>query len=218
MASRRALLRISPRALLSPPPSLRRYDLTGSISTCNRPTTPKHNPSNQIRWHSKPALQSKPYSFDEVCLSHNSISYLKKQLTFLRKRSKRWSSTRPKTASLSVLPPPRSLLSTRSKLNKIPPDVREPEELASTGWIPTAINIPIASCPDALYFPPDEFEEQLGFAKPDEDKEVVFYCKAGVRSSAAAGMALQYGYQRVGEYRGSWLEWVGKGGEVQREE
>jgi hypothetical protein len=31
-------------------------------------------------------------------------------------------------------------------------------------------------------------------------------------------MALQYGYQRVGEYRGSWLDWVGKGGEVQREE
>jgi len=45
---------------------------------------------------------------------------------------------------------------------------------------------------------------------------VVFYCKAGVRSSAAAGMAEQGGYGRVGEYRGSWVEWVGKGGRVER--
>ncbi len=44
----------------------------------------------------------------------------------------------------------------------------------------------------------------------------MFYCKAGVRSRAAAGMALQGGYGRVGEYAGSWDEWAGKGGRVAR--
>jgi len=70
-------------------------------------------------------------------------------------------------------------------------DVREPSEYAA-GFIPTARNIPISSNPDALFLPPDEFEERFGFIKPPMGKEVVFYCKAGVRSSAAASMALQY--------------------------
>ncbi|KAI9877846.1 MAG: hypothetical protein M1830_002649 [Pleopsidium flavum] len=95
-------------------------------------------------------------------------------------------------------------------------DVREPSELASTGRIPSSINIPISSHPDAFFLPADEFEDQFGFEKPDEGKEVVFYCKAGVRSRAAAGMALQGGYERVGEYGGSWVEWVGSGGGVER--
>lgn len=46
------------------------------------------------------------------------------------------------------------------------------------------------------------------------DKEVVFYCKSGVRSRAAAELARQAGYECVGEYPGSWLDWVKKGGEV----
>lgn len=58
--------------------------------------------------------------------------------------------------------------------------------------------------------PADEFENRFGFAKPKEDKELVFYCKSGVRSSGAAQLALQNGYGRVGEYRGSWLDWAKK--------
>ena len=49
-----------------------------------------------------------------------------------------------------------------------------------------------------------------------EDVELVFYCKAGVRSRAAAGMARMAGWKRTGEYGGSWDEWVGRGGEVER--
>lgn len=56
----------------------------------------------------------------------------------------------------------------------------------------------------------DEFENRFGFAKPEEDKELVFYCKSGVRSSGAAQLALQNGYRKVGEYRGSWLDWTEK--------
>jgi rhodanese-related sulfurtransferase len=89
--------------------------------------------------------------------------------------------------------------------------VREPAEFAANS-IPTALNIPVASQPDALLLPPDEFEDRFGFQKPPLDKEVVFYCKAGVRSSAAAQIAKQGGYLLVGEYRGSWLDWERRGG------
>ncbi|KAI9707000.1 MAG: hypothetical protein M1820_004588 [Bogoriella megaspora] len=94
-------------------------------------------------------------------------------------------------------------------------DVREPSEF-EPGHIPSAINIPITSQPDALLLPPEEFEDKFGFEKPDTGKEIVFYCKAGVRSSAAAKLALQGGYERVGEYRGSWMDWVGNGGKEER--
>lgn len=90
-------------------------------------------------------------------------------------------------------------------------DVREPSEYQD-GYIPGAINIPIKSQPDALFLPEEEFEERFGFSKPGTDKEVVFYCKSGVRGSAAAQLAQQHGYKNVAEYRGSWLDWQKQGG------
>ena len=102
-------------------------------------------------------------------------------------------------------------------------DVREPAEYAA-GCIPTAINIPIASQPDALFSPDDEFEERFGFPKPGREpgqenegqqKEVIFYCKAGVRSRAAAVMARQAGFAKIGEYNGSWLDWERNGGRTE---
>jgi len=77
--------------------------------------------------------------------------------------------------------------------------------------------------------PEEEFEERFGFGKPLAEKpragmegeegddgpgerEVVFYCRSGVRSKAAAGLAVQAGYEGVGEYRGSWVDWVEKEG------
>jgi len=90
-------------------------------------------------------------------------------------------------------------------------DVREPHEYEAN-TIPTAINIPIISQPDALMLSEEDFEDRFGFAKPPRNKEVVFFCKAGVRSSTAGGLARQAGYENVGEYRGSWLDWERKGG------
>ncbi|KAL2007761.1 hypothetical protein VTN00DRAFT_7743 [Thermoascus crustaceus] len=118
-------------------------------------------------------------------------------------------------------------------------DVREPAELSSTGIIPTALSIPLASQPDALFLSPEEFETRFGFPKPGvasstasenfevdetgetkdvQDKPVVFYCKAGVRARAAAQLALQAGYDpaRVGVYDGSWVDWVDRGGRVEK--
>ncbi|KAF2772178.1 Rhodanese-like protein [Teratosphaeria nubilosa] len=94
-------------------------------------------------------------------------------------------------------------------------DVREPAEYEE-GYIPGAINIPIRSQPDALFLNADDFEDRFGFAKPQHDKELVFYCKAGVRSSAAAQLAQQIGYKNVKEYRGSWLDWQKQGGKEVR--
>ena len=43
----------------------------------------------------------------------------------------------------------------------------------------------------------------------------MFYCKAGVRSRAAAEMARMAGWERVGVYGGSWDDWVTEGGETE---
>lgn len=104
------------------------------------------------------------------------------------------------------------------KANPIPrpPDTREPAELQTTGRIPHAINIPITSAPDSFHVGDDEFEDRFGFARPAREQEVVFYCRAGVRSRAAAGLAREAGWTAVGEYPGSWLEWEAKGGKVER--
>lgn len=95
-------------------------------------------------------------------------------------------------------------------------DVREPGELKSTGHIPRALNIPVTSAPDSFHIADEEFEDRFGYPRPAKDREVVFYCKAGVRSRAAAGLAREAGWTRVGEYPGSWLDWAGKGGKVER--
>ncbi|KAK9800126.1 putative Rhodanese-like domain-containing protein [Seiridium cardinale] len=95
-------------------------------------------------------------------------------------------------------------------------DVREPDELASTGKIPTAKNIPITTSPDSFHITPEEFQDRFGMDRPGLDEPVVFYCKAGVRSRAAAGIAREAGWKSVGEYPGSWVEWTGKGGRVER--
>lgn len=91
-------------------------------------------------------------------------------------------------------------------------DTREPGELQATGTIPGALNIPVTTQPDAFFITAEEFEDRFGFDRPAQDQEVVFYCKAGVRSRAAAELARQAGWAKVGEYQGSWLDWEKKGG------
>lgn len=109
--------------------------------------------------------------------------------------------------SLSATPDPHRILI----------DVREASELRATGQIPGSQNLPISSAADGFFLPADEFEERFGWPKPGRDDEVIFYCKAGVRSRAAARLAAQAGFGgRVGEFAGSWSEWDANGGEVER--
>ena len=60
-----------------------------------------------------------------------------------------------------------------------------------------------------------------GYGKEEggEDKgveEVIFYCKAGVRSRAAARMAREWVGIRAGDMKGGWMEWEKNGGKVER--
>jgi len=92
-------------------------------------------------------------------------------------------------------------------------DVREPNEYEA-GFIPGAINIPVKSQPDAMFLDEAEFEDRFGFSKPSMDQELVFYCRSGVRSSAAANLARQSGYEDIAEYKGSWMDWEKNGGQA----
>jgi rhodanese-related sulfurtransferase len=74
------------------------------------------------------------------------------------------------------------------------------------------VNLPVGSQPAAIFLPEDEFEQNYGFEKPAADKELVFYCRAGIRSNTAAQLARQQGYTNVAEYKGSWLDWEKNGG------
>ena len=107
-------------------------------------------------------------------------------------------------------------LSTSPSPDRILIDVREPAELKATGRIPGAQNMPIKSSPDGLFLPAEDFEDKFGFPKPKVRDEVIFYCKAGVRSRTAAGLARMGGWEKVGEYPGSWDEWEGKGGRAEK--
>ncbi|ODV80097.1 Rhodanese-like protein [Suhomyces tanzawaensis NRRL Y-17324] len=91
--------------------------------------------------------------------------------------------------------------------NTVLVDVREPVEFLD-GHIPGAINVPFKSSPGALDLSEEEFQEHFGFAKPTDDKELVFYCLGGVRSAAAEELAATFGYNKRGNYIGSWEDWV----------
>ncbi|TDZ65173.1 Thiosulfate sulfurtransferase RDL2 [Colletotrichum trifolii] len=96
-------------------------------------------------------------------------------------------------------------------------DAREAAELEETGRIPTAVNIPVVTSPHSFHMTDEDFEDRFGFARPPKETELVFYCKAGVRSRALATLARDAGWTEVGEYPGSWLDWVSNGGEVERQ-
>lgn len=91
-------------------------------------------------------------------------------------------------------------------------DTREPAELQATGTIPGALNIPVTTQPDAFFITAEEFEDRFGFERPAKEQEVVFYCRSGVRSRAAAELARQAGWGKIAEYQGSWLDWEKNGG------
>ncbi|KAJ6604421.1 endoplasmic reticulum protein [Mycena vulgaris] len=91
-------------------------------------------------------------------------------------------------------------------------DVREPEEVIQ-GMIPSAVNLPLSVLPNSLHLLPDAFKAQHGFEKPKKSQELTFYCRSGKRSTTASDVAKRNGFTNILNYKGSWLEWVEKGGE-----
>ncbi|KAK5998206.1 Altered inheritance of mitochondria protein 42 [Cladobotryum mycophilum] len=95
-------------------------------------------------------------------------------------------------------------------------DVREPGELLQTGIIPGAINIPITTAVQSFHVSEQDFQDMYGFERPPKDANLLFYCRAGVRARAAAGLAQHAGWTSVGEYPGSWLDWETHQGPVEK--
>lgn len=90
-------------------------------------------------------------------------------------------------------------------------DVRNPEEIASTGKLsPNTISmpLPIILQYDIFALDEEEFEEVTGFDKPALDETIVFSCAAGIRSVYAANYAAQQGgYTKFINYMGGAYEW-----------
>ncbi|KAG6094858.1 hypothetical protein E4U31_006123 [Claviceps sp. LM219 group G6] len=98
-------------------------------------------------------------------------------------------------------------------------DVRELDELEETGRIPGAIHVPLGRVEAFFHGLAHKHvvskDEGLVSDEPPA-RDMVFYCKAGVRAETAAQLARQMGFKNVGVYQGSWLEWVREGGPAER--
>ncbi|XP_039441671.1 rhodanese domain-containing protein CG4456-like isoform X1 [Culex pipiens pallens] len=93
-------------------------------------------------------------------------------------------------------------------------DVRGVDEVASTGAIPTAINIPLDQV-DKAFAPEttsEEFQKLYGVAKPDKDRYIIMSCRTGRRSQMALDTISALGYSNAKNYKGSWTEWAAKQG------
>ena len=198
MATRRTLARAALGASKKYAPRAPLLCKSPIVATVSRAAPPLHR--SQLRSYSvpkqeQPPAETKIYSFDEVLFSPSSL--------FFSTRSPADHPPSPQIKNLALHPTPSRILI----------DTREPCELRETGTIPSAINIPIKSQPDALFLSADEFEDKFGFPIPAQDAELVFFCKAGVRSRTAAVFAREAGWENVAEYPGSWMDWEKQGGE-----
>ncbi|KIW83154.1 hypothetical protein Z517_02398 [Fonsecaea pedrosoi CBS 271.37] len=217
-------------ASVQPASSLRQCLRTISTSTSRRAITCS-SPSSTIRLSlprrrlaSSQASQASPCLPPQKALDRgHSMPRLrqpKRHFTGTRfvARNEQTPSSEPQPSTLYTFADMQSLTSHPAP-NRVIIDVREPSELKSTGKIPGAQNLPIKSAADGFFLGPDEFEERFGWEKPTAQDEVIFYCKAGVRSRAAAGLAAQAAFGgKISEFPGSWIEWAEKGGEVEKVE
>ncbi|KAK7197357.1 Rhodanese-like domain containing protein [Novymonas esmeraldas] len=91
-------------------------------------------------------------------------------------------------------------------------DVRSTAEVAATGLIPSAVNIPLPVLRDVLdeagVLDEAEFESVFGAARPVRGvTQIVFYCAHGVRSAIACDVAEELGFENAGNFSGSWAQW-----------
>ncbi len=89
-------------------------------------------------------------------------------------------------------------------------DTRAAGEVAA-GRIPNAIHwdwmnaVPVGSWEAAR--PADELRAELAALGVTPDKEIVTYCRSGVRAAHTYTVLRTLGFPRVRNYDGSWLEW-----------
>ncbi|XP_018026285.1 rhodanese domain-containing protein CG4456-like [Hyalella azteca] len=93
-------------------------------------------------------------------------------------------------------------------------DVRAPSELEKLGAVPDAINLPLRTLGQTILLPKEDFEVRMGIKKPDSDAPIATMCMAGVRARTAQLALIGAGYTNVRRYRGSFEDWLEKGGAV----
>ncbi|KXJ25192.1 thiosulfate sulfurtransferase/rhodanese-like domain-containing protein 3 [Exaiptasia diaphana] len=87
-------------------------------------------------------------------------------------------------------------------------DVREPYELQESGKIPNSVNVPLGDIPDAFTMKPKQFMEKYNAKKPKrKDANIVFHCKAGIRSKHALNQVHQLGFKMSRHYPGGFDDW-----------
>ncbi|KAM7364018.1 rhodanese domain-containing protein CG4456 [Cochliomyia hominivorax] len=91
-------------------------------------------------------------------------------------------------------------------------DVRNKDELASTGVIPGSINIPLPELGQAFELSDNDFKTQFNRAKPTHDSPLIFSCLLGGRAQKASNLAVAQGFKNAKPYPGSWTEWALKEG------
>lgn len=77
-------------------------------------------------------------------------------------------------------------------------DVREVAEYRS-GHLPGAINIPLS-----------QLRSRIGEVAKANDREVLLYCRSGMRSKQAAAIMRGQGVERLGHLQGGITSWRGK--------
>lgn len=83
-----------------------------------------------------------------------------------------------------------------SSSNRLLIDVREPHEFKD-GYIPGAKNIPLS-----------QFNRRL--AEIPQDKDLLLYCRSGMRSKQAARILGKNGYSKLAHLQGGMSAWSGK--------
>ena len=97
------------------------------------------------------------------------------------------------------------------KSNHVIIDVREESEVAFSGLIKNAINIPRGVIEFKLK--PDSLDNPINI---DSDTNILLYCAAGFRSALAAKALEDSGFQNVYNI-GGYGEWVSNGGDVSKD-
>ena len=90
-------------------------------------------------------------------------------------------------------------------------DVREESEVAFSGLIKNAVNIPRGVIEFKLK--PDSIDNPIHI---DSDTNILLYCAAGFRSALAAKALEDSGFQNVYNI-GGYAEWVSNGGDVSKD-
>lgn len=95
-------------------------------------------------------------------------------------------------------------------------DVRNANERENPGRIPGSVHVPLTEMVQAFFtMSPEEFQAEYDFKRPETGftkKQIVTYCKMGIRAEHGAEVLKQAGYENVAVYYGSFNDWISQNG------